>query len=186
MINLSAIQVQLLADNDAERFYCVRIKDLFMTDYSRDLVTFEGTYLSSNMLVGVTPPEATSSVDRSLYEVVLSDPGNALGDQYTQGLIGSKLTVQLGFVDPSTEEPLVSDMFMLYSGIVQGKDVNFETDIEGETITKITGSNVLAALDATDGFYSSRETLRNIDPSDSAFDQVYEGSRSLTLLWGKR
>ena len=186
MIHLSAKQTELLQNTSAERFYCVRIKDLLMTDYSHDLVLSDGVYLASDMLVGVTPPEASSSVDRALYEIILSDAYNELANQYSEGLIGSKITVRIGFLDPATDQPLTDEMFILYSGIVQGKDVSFDTELEGKAITKIIGSNVLAALDATDGFYTSRDTLRNIDPNDTAFDQVYEGSRSLTLLWGKR
>jgi len=69
---------------------------------------------------------------------------------------------------------------------VQGKDTSYEMAIEGSSTTKIIGSNLMAALDAVNSFYSSKEYLRDLDATDTAFDQIYEGSQSLSLLWGKR
>jgi len=186
MIILSARQQWLLSNPDAEKFYCVQIKDLKLTSYHRDLNLADGIYVASDLLANIAAPEATSSVDRSLYEVILHDNENALADLYFQNLIGSKMDVRLGFVDPDTDAPDVAELFTLYSGIVQGKDTNYDMSIEGGATTKIIGSNLMAALDAVNSFYASKEYLRDLDATDTAFDQIYEGSQSLSLLWGKK
>jgi len=185
MIILSAKQQALLQDPLAEKFYCVRIKNILLTDFYRDLNIADGYYVSSNLLAGVTPPKMSSSVDRSLYEVVLTDSNNTLLGLYETGLVGALLRVQVGFVDPVSELPEVDELFTIYEGVVQGFDSNFDTAVTGEVVSKLTGSNPLAALDASSSFYTSREMLREVNATDSAFDQIYEGSKSLNLLWGK-
>jgi len=185
MIALSALQTALLQDPDAEKFYCVRIKDIFLTSFYRDIVQTDGVYLSSDLLAGVAPPSATSAVDRSLYEVTLADSSNQLSNLYANNLIGALIRVQVGFVNPASNSPEIDELFVVYEGIVQGFDVAFETDEQGRALSKVIGSNPMAALDATAAYYTSREGLRERNPGDSAFDEVHEGSRSLTLLWGK-
>jgi len=185
MITLTPLQIALLQNPSAEKFFCVKIKDLLLTDYYRDLILPDGLYVASALLAGVTPPEAASVVDRSLYEVILNDVDNQISNMYQDALIGALLRVQVGFLNPTTEEPELEAMFTIYEGIVQGLDVSFETGENGEALAKVTGSNPMAALDATDGIYTSKASLRQRNPADTAFDHVYEGSEQVKLMWGK-
>ena len=185
MIALSALQTALLQDPDAEKFYCVRIKDILLTSFYRDITQTDGVYLSSDLLAGIPPPESTASVDKALYEVTLADSSNELSNLYANDLIGALLRVQVGFVNPASNSPEIDELFVVYEGIVQGLDVSFETDEQGRVLVKVIGSNPMAALDATSAFYTSRESLRELNASDSAFDEIHEGSRSLSLFWGK-
>ena len=185
MIELTTSQQALLTDPLAEDFFCVQIKDIFATSHHSQVTTQAYTFVPSGILAQIAPPETSSSVDRSLYEVTLVDSHADHVGLYEQDLIGSVLHVQIGFVDPATGLPDIDSLFTLYKGIVQGFDVTFETEVEGQIVLKVTGSNPMAALDGTSSFYTNRASARALNPVDSAFDQVYEGSRSLTLLWGK-
>jgi len=186
MISISPALQDLMSRDNAELFYCVAIKDVKLTTFRRDVTLPDGLYVSSELIAGVEAPVTSASVDRSLYKVVLADTDRLLANLYETSLIGAPLRVLAIFVNPVTGVPLLSDPFVVYSGVIQGFEQSAATETLGEVQTVVTGSNPLAALDATASFFCSRETLGEIDPTDTAFDQVYEDSGKVSIKWGKK
>jgi hypothetical protein len=46
-------------------------------------------------------------------------------------------------------------------------------------------SSPMADLDLKRTLITSKDAMRGLSPTDSSFDQVYEGSKGIDLLWGK-
>jgi hypothetical protein len=186
MIILAPALQALMSSDESEMFFCVRVKHLRLTNFYRDIVLPDGTYMSSDLVADVEAPVLNSAVDRSLYKVMFCDNNKILTNLYDSSLIGGEFTVRAVFVDPATRQPLVSDTLIVYDGVVQGFEQTVETGEYGETKTVIIGSNPMAALDATASFFCTKENIQELDPTDTAFDQIYEGSGKLTLKWGKK
>ena len=43
----------------------------------------------------------------------------------------------------------------------------------------------MADLDAVKPFYTTKDFVRQLNPDDSCFDQIYHGSGFVNLNWGK-
>jgi len=43
----------------------------------------------------------------------------------------------------------------------------------------------MSGLGIVKAFYTSKDSMKQIDATDTSFDQVYQGSRVIDLLWGK-
>jgi hypothetical protein len=187
MIEFSPRLQWLLSQDDLETFHCIQIKDFYLTNYHRDItLTNGGTYVTSSVVAGIEAPKLDSSVDRTLYRISLSDSSFIFLNLYETNLIGAPVSVRLVIVDPETGKPEVNEPILIYQGIVQGFDQKFETGQAGELSATLSCSNVMAALDATRSFYTTKERLAEIAPGDTAFDQVYEDSGRLVLGWGKK
>ena len=185
MIQLNARQIALLSQPVINAFHCVQIADMRFTSFSSDLMLADGFYLSSNVLLAIEHPRMTSTVDRDLYKIVLADSTFNFGAIYESSLIGAPAAVRLGIVDHYTNEPDLQNMFIIYKGIIQGFDYEIDTAERGEVTSTITCSNPMADLDAVKPFYTTKDFVRQLNPDDSCFDQIYHGSGSVNLNWGK-
>jgi len=113
---------------------------------------------------------------------------------FEDGLTGATVTVYLGCFNLTTEtlggaapgEPLVNlaDLLIVYKGFVdtQGYAVNPE---EGTVLAIIECSSPMAQLNLARPFFTSREAMHQVDPTDTSFDEAFEGSKKLMHLWGK-
>jgi hypothetical protein len=185
MIQLNARQLELLGQPVINAFHCVQIGNMRFTSYPSDLVLGGQMYLTSNVLFAIEHPRMTSVVDRDLYKIVLTDSAFSFGSIYEQSLIGAAASVRLGLVDYNTNEPDVNNTFIIYKGIIQGFDYEIDTAEKGEVTSTITCSNPMADLDAVKPFYTTKDFIRQLNPEDSSFDQIYHGAGSVNLNWGK-
>jgi hypothetical protein len=187
MIEFSNNIKTLLQNPVIDAFYMVRINTYLTTSHVTNITVDGNTYLSDGRLLSVDPPKLSSSVDRELYKVTLADPDYSIGGTMQTGIVGKTFEVRLGFVDPITSQPYtaLSDTVLIYKGFVDSIAYNIETNQQGEVALLVTGASPMANLDVTKTFYTSRDFIRSISPTDSCFDQVYEGSGTVNLKWGK-
>jgi hypothetical protein len=88
----------------------------------------------------------------------------------------------LGTVAPGQPMTAVADLVTTYKGKIDGFSYNISQD---SVILSIEAASPMAALDMSKPHITSRDYQRKLNPSDSAFDYVYEGSKTITLSWGK-
>jgi hypothetical protein len=79
----------------------------------------------------------------------------------------------------------ILDTVIAYKGRVESVSMSVKTGGLGERIIQITGSSPMRNLDMKNSVYISRDNMRKNDPSDTSCDQIYDGSSSVTLKWGK-
>jgi hypothetical protein len=189
MIEFSSTILSIMANPNIETFYLVRIGSDYKTTTHFDNVTLSNghTYLSDGRVLNVDDPRLSAIVDREIYKVTLADPDFELSTLAENSLIGSVFEVRIGFVNPATGLPVttVGDTMLAYKGIVESAGYIMETGNRGEVTLQISGASPMADLDAVRAFYGSRDFIKGLDPTDTAFDQVYEGSGSVNIKWGK-
>jgi hypothetical protein len=196
MINVPVSLQSLLQSSSVETFVVVKIGDLKFTS-AYFPITVEGELYDPDQetmrLINVDPPAISSNVDRVSYSITVSDPDMTIG-QYIEnmndaGLIthtqrgysGLPVEVRLGFFNP---QPL-PETLLIYKGMIDTGAYAISLDEFGESIFSFVCSSPMASLDMSRTLNTTKQELRAIAPNDSAFDQVYEGSGQIRILWGK-
>jgi hypothetical protein len=186
----------LIDRDDLSIFTLVRIETepyLQYTTLPYDVtVSGMGTFDSDNGLVSVEPPRVTSVVDRSSYKLTLTDPDMSFRERFEAGMVGTHITVWIGFINttdttlggiaPGKPITNVEDIVLAYRGVVDTHGYNITED---QCTLALECSSPMADLGLVKTFYTSRDAVRQRGYMDTAFDQVYSGSKGLDLLWGR-
>lgn len=189
MIQFSQTLIDILSEPAIESFYLISVLDYKTTTYPTNITLSNNeTFLSDGKLLEVTPPKLSTVVDREAYSIKFSDVDFFFGQFAETGLVGQTVIVRLGFVDQSTGLPLtnINDTLLVYKGQIDGVNYTIDTENVGSVIFEVICASPMANLDGVKSFYGSRPFIRNLNPEDSSFDQIYEGSGKLNLKWGKR
>jgi hypothetical protein len=184
----------LLELNAIIPFYLVSVgTTLKHTSLTQDLSVNGVTYLGDNKLVAIQPPRLSSVVDREAYSIIYADPDFELRPLFEAGFSGSLITVSIGFFNISggtlggvaPGEPMTNpdDIIISYQGTVDSQ--TYSVNFDGAVTAGIEGSSPMGALEMTKGFYTSKNNMRERNPNDTSFDEIYEGSKGIALRWGK-
>lgn len=202
MRSFSSYVTTLLALDFIEMFVLIDIvktgiTTLNLTTSAANLVVGSTTYLAagpgSNILLkGFDPLTQTSSVDRASYKIVLADPLFALRASFDIGFIGGSATVRMGFYNTSSGVlngvavglPLTdpNDLITVYKGVIDSNGYLVE---DNDVSAILECSSPMASLGLVKSFTTSQDSMKQVATNDTAFDQVYIGSKEVSLLWGK-
>jgi len=155
----------------------------YFTSLSYSVRFNNNLYIPDGGLTGFGPPRSSTTVDREIYEVTFLDHADELQAEIRAGINGAPLTVYTSFLN-SKKKPLLSrsDVFIAYSGFIDTAVIinNSETKM-----AKIQAASPLAALDLVSAYSVSRDGMDQMNSLDTSFDDIYQGSKSVTLKWGK-
>ena len=189
----------LLNQAEVKTFFLVRIQnriiDAKVTNQPFDLnIPAIGNFLSSTPLVEFVTPIIEDATNRESYKLSFTGTAEELSALSEQIEVGTLVTVYMGFYNITDNvvngvapgEPLTSleDLVVAFSGPVDSKEYAADA-VEQSRLFTIECSGPMAMLSARKAFITTKNQLQSIDPTDTAFDQVYKDSGSLTLLWGK-
>ena len=188
----------LLNTDDVSIYYLVSIKgediNLKHTTLPYD-VTIDGlgTFFTNNSLMSVESPVVSAVVDREIYKITYADPDFTWREVFDTGITGATVTVYVGFMNstdstignaaPGTPLKHPDDFIVAYKGFVDSQ--GHVTESSGEIKATIECASPMADLDLKKSFYTSKQGMAQFDAADTSFDQVFEGSQSVDLLWGK-
>lgn len=191
MISFNAKVIDLLSQPSIEAFYLVEIELPTVyrtTSFFSDLTLDDGnTYYNDGRLLTVDPPKLSATVDREQYKITFADTDMYFGQYLNSGLVGTRVSVRVGFVDTLTNMPLLqmANTILVYKGRVDNGAYGISTDEAGDCVFVLTCSSPMGDLDLVKTMMTSKDALRNIDPSDNSFEQIYEGVGQIELKWGK-
>ena len=196
MRQFSANVTALLSRDAIETFMLVRYgNDRFTSLPYNVTINMEGldtvfSTMGDNTggLLSVDAPDMSSSVDKSSYKIVLSDPSFVFRDLALNGNVGARVEVYLGLINTTGSSigaagpgmPLLShsDLIMVYAGYADGQ--HYSVDFDGSAQFIIEGSSPFGDLDATKAFYTSKEyaeirTARSSNPGspDTAYYLIF-------------
>jgi hypothetical protein len=192
MISIAQSVLDILASDHYEVFFLLRVGDYRATNYFRSLIVDPGLpterlFTHDGRIVSLDPPHISTSVDREIYRVVLADPGYAMVSVFGN-IVGKDVEVYMGVTDAGT--PLVSaaeeELILLYKGKADSFSYEVDTAEAGEVRAVVACASPMADLDGITQLFTSKTEIRNIDPSDTSFEHVYEGSGKAEFLWGKK
>jgi hypothetical protein len=188
MITLSPRIIALLSHPVIEPFYLVQIDgNTRLTTYPAEIALSDGKVYIPGHLVSLDPPKLSSSVDREAYKITIADPNMEYGAMFEDGMVGVDVEVRVGFIDQETGLPELdaNNTFLIYKGVTDGLSYQINIEEVGESIATITCTSPMANLDMAKPFHTSKDFIRNLNPADSSFDQIYEGAGTVQLKWGK-
>ena len=193
MVKFDPEVVTILSQRTVETFYLFKVTDengvdvYKNTTFFHDLSIGSDTYDAKGLIVGLDPPQRTSVVDREQYSIVLSDPDFSMGADLDKGMLGNKVELRLGFVSHLTKKPVLrlEATLLIYKGYLDETGYKVSTGPQGETQLTLSCSSPMADLDSKKGLLLTKDQIRNRNPNDSSCDQIYLGSGSSILKWGK-
>jgi hypothetical protein len=192
MIALSPTLQNLLSQELIEIFVMVSVGDYKTTNYFRDITLSNGeTYISDGRLLAVDTPTITSVVDRVQYKIMFADPDFYFGAMFepdgVDSYMGKNVLVRVGVVNKATGAPLtnIADTIVAYAGKVDFGAYDMDLSDVGESTFVMSCTSPMGDLDQVRTFYTTKTAYEDYDPTDTSFEQIYEGSGSISLLWGK-
>lgn len=196
MISFSPTVVQIINDGKAECFFFGMIQNAnntlvrtFTTHHSTFTAWNGVEYIADDFLVSADPPQQSSTVDREQYKITLVDNEFMLAALAENGLVGKKLHLMLGFINPDNGQPLVTnpiDVLTIYRGRVDGMGAVIDTNEVGSFVFNLSAASPMVSLDQTNGIYLSRDVMRGRNQNDSCCDVIYAGSAGLMYKWGRQ
>jgi hypothetical protein len=151
-------------------------------------------YTDNHNLLQVDSPRMSATVDKEAYKLTYADPTFDYRALFEKGFTGTPIQVWIGFYNSLTTSlngilpgrPVNSyaDCILAYQGTVD--KTSYAVNMDEESIATMECSSPMGALGFTKSLLTSRDSLNQIDTTDTSFDQIFIGSKGLTLLWGKR
>lgn len=196
MITFSQNIINCLSAGNVEAFYLLRITNsagaalysttTYFADISLNNAGTLTTYASDGLIISVEAPQLSSTVNRDQYRIILADPALQNASS-VKDLVGKSLETRVGFVDPITRLPMldVADTFIAYKGVIDSAAIAISSAELGEIKIVITGASPIVSLDQKNGIYLSDDSIRKRNAKDSCCEQLFTGSRTLVLKWGK-
>jgi len=200
MITFST-NIQTALNNDViDAFYMVRILDSAgsvvynTTSHYYDVQLTSGgsvasgyLYSSNDGLISIDPPQLTTNVDREQYKILLADNDYTKSSFVNNNIVGKIIEVRIGFINITTNAPYfeLTDTVIVYKGKIDSASYLVKTSTMGERVVQLTGSSPMRSLDMKRAVYLGKDAARQANPKDSSCDQIYEGSGSITLKWGR-
>lgn len=178
--------LSILASDNVGYFLLVKL-DWNSTYYYTTLpynVAYDGnTYLSGTEVVEFQAPRYSTTVDRESYTIIFSGIDATLESEMTAGIVNRPVEIRVGFTVDGVPQLDPEDTIHSYSGFVATPKLEIS---DGTKRFIIECSSPLASLDAKAQLYTTRDMQQNIDPTDTCFDQIFDGSESYSLTWGNK
>jgi hypothetical protein len=191
---------QMLALDEINIAYLVKLETPLVVFYETTApfdITIPGlgVFSSNSSLSDVDDIRMSKAVDRAIYKITYIDPEFQKRALFEVGLTGSKVTIYVCFfnvldiivdgIDPGEPFTDPEDLIIAYHGTVDTQGYTIDPD-EGVITAVIECASPMAALDLSKPFFTSRDSLKQVNPIDTAFDQVTSNIARATLLWGKK
>ena len=189
----------LLGQNSVQTFYLFSIKGVginlkYTTHFHDVTVTGLGTFKHENSIASFKPPIMERASNREAWKMGLADSNFELREIVELNLIGARAKFYMGLVNTmdyivggaEPGQPLldIDDITLGFDGIIDTKDYTVNP-LENVNLLNIECSTPMASLGMTRPYLTSRDALRHINAGDTSFDEVYNGSAGVTILWGK-
>lgn len=151
-----------------------------------------GFFAPNANLLSVEMPKASSVVDREAYKIVYADPEFTYRAIFQDGVLGSPVSTWLVFKNTtgaSIEGVLpgalaLNDVVPVYKGKIDAPSYNVSS--EDTVTTTIECTSPMGSLGLVRSYNTSKDCVQQYDATDTAYDQVFEGSAQMQFLWGKK
>jgi len=150
-----------------------------LTNLPYNITVSGNTYVSDGGLTKLAPPQLTAIADREVYRIELVDYSNEYQSYFDSGAIGTAVTVRLGI------EGNTSDFDIVYKGRIDGATIETNPG-ENSKNALIECSSPFGALDRTTERLTDSATQKNINITDTCFDNIYNNTDETSLRWGKK
>lgn len=197
---------QILASDEIEFIFLVKLaiaatgysaaNTMYMTTAGSDISVpaLGGTFSSSAGLSAVEAPKLSETVDKETYKIAIIDPSSDFLKYMENSLAGSMVTVWLAFynttdttvdgIPPGSLLAAEPHLLIAYKGRIDGTGYAIDPD-NGTIIATLDCASPVSALANTKGYYTSKEHMKQLDKTDTSYDEVYVGSAETAIMWGK-
>jgi hypothetical protein len=151
---------------------------------------FDGeNYTCAATIISLDTPTITSGVDKGAYNLSFIDKDYWFRNKFVHGVTGTKAEVRTIFIDVDGEfdedQPLLEpeNTMIIYKGTIN--NYSYTISKESPPIVSIELASPMGALSLVRSIVTSQNWMRQKYPEDNSYDNISDGSRQITLLWGK-
>ena len=149
---------------------------LKLTDNAFDIDDFlaSATFESADVI------KLTSGVDRNQYGVVLNDNDNLISTRFENGYAGIPMNVAITFIDASGN--VLSDRITIFDGVISAVQREITPMFIKLTVL---GVSELYKTDLSKGIYTTSDSIKRLEPTDTSFDYVRREGQDNLRNWGR-
>jgi hypothetical protein len=166
----------------------------YTTHFSDITISGLGTFLANNTIASFEPPMMERATNRESYKLTFVDSDFTLRTVAESNIVGSRVKVYLGFLNPfgtafggaNPDMPLLNpiDLILAFDGVIDTKQYAINS-FEKTAVFSMECTTPMGSFNAVNPYITSKNFIKNIDPTDTSYDQIYDKAVGLELLWGK-
>lgn len=146
-------------------------------------VTWNGNeYTSDPLIMQFDSPRYTEVVDREAYTLTINGMDESIKNEINTGILHRPVSIFLGFTINGVPQLGLNDLLHVYTGTVANPKYVVDDD---QMLFEIECSAPLSNLDAVSTLYTTKDAMRQIDPTDTCFDKILENNTPSSVAWGK-
>lgn len=180
-------------------YYLFQIKsetfNIAFTTYFGDMtIPGLGFFTAEHNITDFKPPIMERASNREAYKMTFAGGGLNLRALGEANLLGARATLYMGLIntldypiggaDPGQPLLGLEDIVKGFDGVIDSKDYAVNP-FENVNLFNIECSTPMAGLGVKRTYDTSKEYVRQLNGEDTSYDYIYEGSSSVSLLWGK-
>lgn len=138
-------------------------------------------------IISVDIPRLDSVVDKSSYNIALVSNSITIKETLNNNLVGKIASVRFGFINPINNTPDLNPehILLFYKGQIAAVGFSNKTEALGEQVVSIQLGSPMSNLDRVNCRIMTNESWTALHPTDSTYEQLYEGSIAVTFAWGR-
>jgi len=202
MRKVSTAVKALLASANFQTYYLFHIRgkglpqDIRYTTlgYDIDIPHLGGLFDSSHSILEFQPPRMETASNREAYRITFTDPDFDFREIAELNLLGARATFYMGVIntfnyqigDAQPTMPLVrpEDLTIGFDGVIDSKEY-VTNPFENINTFSMECSSPMASLGISRPYVTSKQAVQQLNSIDSSYDVIYDGSKGISLLWGK-
>jgi hypothetical protein len=186
----------LLSDELTRGFVIIRLGPFADGTYFRettdtgDVIFNAEKYLARSTILSIDTPKIVSGIDKGAFKLGLIDENYTFREKFRHGVTGTKAELRALFIDVrgyyEKDQPLLEpeNTMIIYSGTINKYEYAITDD--SLPIANLELASPMGSLDLTREMVTSQNWIRQKYPTDTSFDNIYEGSKQVTMGWGKK
>ena len=146
-----------------------------------DVTAYGTNWSSDNGIVGISPIINTNFLDRELFNIEMFDTDELPISQNRHNFVGGRLLVYLTFWNQSNDS--VVGGFNSYRGFIDRVHEKTDTSTKRTIVLECTGE--VSNLEHISGYVGSNEGRKQVNPSDTSFQNISRNVEEIRQFWGR-
>lgn len=154
----------------------------YYTDYGTNLTWNSRTYIRRGPIASIDPVRYSNVVDRESFRFSMSALDTNMQAEVAAGITHMPVKMRLLFTVDGVPQLGIYESLEIYNGLVSKVDKRIDKETQ---LYNVECTAPLFDLDAIGTLFTTKDGISAMDPTDTSFDLIQEGSEAFSLKWGR-